>query len=251
MYTNWTIDKVACIMSTENSTISLKDKSKMLTLSDEELVMRCKAELPTNTRSYELLVQRHMNRVYSIVYRVVYNREEAEDITQDVFVKVYNGIKKFEQQASFSSWLYRIATNSALDALDKMKRQGNTVLPFSHQGQKQEGTEEVDPLSLHASPVGGPEEKSIQRELRECIHRVLKKLDREQARVLVLRDFEDMSYDEISTLLTASLSAVKMRIHRARLAFQDMFGQFCGSVYSAISVSPVNGAKGKDKAKKG
>lgn len=222
----------------------------MTTLSDEELVMRCKTELPTNTRSYELLVQRHMNKVYSIVYRVVYSKEEAEDIAQEVFVKVYNGIKKFEQQASFSSWLYRIATNSALDALDKMKRQRNTVQSFSNQKQKKE-EEEVDPLSLHASPAAGPEEKSIQRELRECIHRVLKKLDREQARVLVLRDFEDLSYDEISTLLASSLSAVKMRIHRARLAFQDMFGQFCGGVYSAISVSPANSAKGKAKAKKG
>ena len=222
----------------------------LATLSDEELVMRCKTELPTDTRSYELLVQRHMNRVYSIVYRMVYSKEEAEDITQDVFVKVYNGIKKFEQQASFSSWLYRIATNSALDALDKMKRQSSNVLPFSNRGQNDESAEEIDPLSLHVSPTAGPEEQSIQRELRECIHRVLKKLDREQARILVLRDFEDMSYDEISTLLTSSLSAVKMRIHRARLAFQDMFGQFCGSVYSAISVAPGNGAKGKAKAKR-
>jgi len=222
----------------------------LATLSDEELVMRCKTELPTDTRSYELLVQRHMNRVYSIVYRMVYSKEEAEDITQDVFVKVYNGINKFEQQASFSSWLYRIATNSALDALDKMKRQSSNVLPFSNRGQNDESAEEIDPLSLHVSPTAGPEEQSIQRELRECIHRVLKKLDREQARILVLRDFEDMSYDEISTLLTSSLSAVKMRIHRARLAFQDMFGQFCGSVYSAISVAPGNGAKGKAKAKR-
>ncbi|HVB25765.1 MAG TPA: sigma-70 family RNA polymerase sigma factor [Ktedonobacteraceae bacterium] len=223
----------------------------MATLTDEELVMRCKAELPTNTRSYEILVQRYMNRVYSIVYRVVYNREEAEDITQEVFVKVYNGIKKFEQQASFSSWLYRIATNSALDALDRMKRQRSNVLSFSNRGQKQEREEEVDPLAQQVSPESGPEEKSIQRELRECIHRVLKKLDREQARILVLRDFEDMSYDEITVLLTSSLSAVKMRIHRARLAFQDMFGQFCGSVYSAISVVPGNNAKGKARGKKG
>ncbi len=223
----------------------------MLTLSDEELVTRCKAELPGNTRSYEMLVQRHMNKVYSIAYRVVYNKEAAEDITQEAFIKVYNGIKKFEQQSSFSSWLYRIATNSALDALDKMKRENSNVLSFSSQGQKKNEEEGVDPLSLQASSAAGPEEKSMQRELRECIHRVLRKLDREQARVLVLRDFEDLSYDEISTLLASSLSAVKMRIHRARLAFQDMFEQFCGSVYSVISVASGNGAKGKAKAKKG
>lgn len=221
----------------------------MSMLSDEELVMRCKTELPANTRSYELLVQRHMNKVFSIVYRIVYDREEAEDITQEVFVKVYNSIKKFEQQASFSSWLYRIATNSALDALDKMKRQHKTVLPFSHKDRKSDEEDQVDALSLHASPAAGPEEQSIRRELRECIHGVLKKLDREQTQVLVLRDFEDLSYDEIATQLTTSLSAVKMRIHRARLAFQNLFGQLCGSVYEAISVSAGNGSK--ENTKKG
>ena len=230
--------------------ILLKD-SMMLMLSDEELVTRCKTELPGNTRSYEILVQRHMNKVYSVAYRVVYNKETAEDITQEVFIKVFNGIKKFEQQSSFSSWLYRIATNSALDALEKIKRQNSNVLTFGSQGKKKGEEEDVDPLSLHASPAAGPEEKSIQRELRECIQQVLRKLDREQARILVLRDFEDLNYEEIAALLTASLSAVKMRIHRARLAFQDMFGQFCGSVYSAISVSPGNGAKGKARTKKG
>ncbi len=219
----------------------------MSTLSDEELVIRCKAELPANTHSYELLVQRHMNNVFGIVYRIVFDREEAEDITQEVFVKVYNGIKKFEQQASFSSWLYRIATNSALDALDKMKRQHKTSLSFGHKGRNSDEEDQVDALSLHASPAAGPEEQSMQRELRECIHGVLKKLDREHVRVLVLRDFEDLSYDEIATILTMGLSAVKMRIHRARLAFQGLFGQLCGSVYEAISVSTGNGSKGNTK----
>jgi len=69
-----------------------------LTLTDEELARRCKQELPHNTRSYEELVRRYMNRVYSIVYRVVQNKEEAENISQEVFVKAYNGIKKFEHR---------------------------------------------------------------------------------------------------------------------------------------------------------
>ena len=61
------------------------------TITDEELVARCKRELPGNTRSYELLVHRHMNRVYSIVYRIVCNKEEAEDITQEVFLDLFSG----------------------------------------------------------------------------------------------------------------------------------------------------------------
>src|SRR5438067_2857762 len=159
---------------------------QILTLTGEELVTHCKQELPYNTRSYEELVRRYMNRVYSIAYRVVQNKEEAEDISQEVFVKVYNGIKKFEQQASFSSWLYRIATNSALDALDKSKRHRKNITPLHNQSNTR-NAEEIDPLNLQTSPAAGPEEKILQKELRECINRVLKKLDREQARLLVLR----------------------------------------------------------------
>jgi RNA polymerase sigma-70 factor (ECF subfamily) len=216
----------------------------MLGLSDEELVARAKRELPSDTRSYEVLVQRYMNRVYSIVYRVVCNKEEAEDVTQEVFVKVYNSLKKFEQQAAFSSWLYRIATNSALDALDKTKRRPQAATPVANQrnGSKEE---ETDLLSLQATTEAGPEDSAIQSELRECISRVLKKLDKDQARVLVMRDFDDLSYDEIAKVMGANLSAVKMRIHRARLAFQDVFGQFCGAVYLSVS-----GSKTKTKESK-
>src|SRR5579863_3474713 len=194
----------------------------MITLSDEELVARCKKELPSNTRSYEMLVERHMNRVYSLVYRVVGNKEEAEDITQEVFMKVHNNLNKFEQQASFTSWLYRIATNSALDALDKIKRRRTNA-------------------EITLAATVGPEESVLRTELRECINRVLKKLGREQAHVLLLRDFEDLSYDEIAMALTASLSAVKMRIHRARLAFREVFDQLCGAAHLSISRTNAKG----------
>jgi RNA polymerase sigma-70 factor (ECF subfamily) len=200
----------------------------MLNLSDEELVGRCKTELPHDTRSYELLVRRHMNRVYSLVYRMVCNKEEAEDLTQEVFLKVFNNLKKYEQQAAFSTWLYRIATNTALDALDKSKRRPQAAPPVKGRDRTEE---ETDLLSLQPSPEAGPEDTMIRAELRECISRVLKKLDKDQARMLVLRDFNDLSYDEISQALGAGLSAVKMRIHRSRLAFQEIFNQFCGKIY--------------------
>lgn len=216
------------------------------TLTDEELVARCKRELPQDTRSYEILVQRHMNRVYSVVYRVVCSKEEAEDIAQEVFVKVFHGLKKFEQQASFSSWLYRIATNSALDSLDKLKRQQkNTLLPNSY-SRHDESEDEVDPLHTHPTHDGGPEEHAIRNELRECISRVLRNLDRQQSRLLIMRDFEDLSYDEIASVLKVKLSAVKMRIHRARLSFQELFSQTCGSEYLSSGVSfQKNGSKQK------
>src|ERR1700680_356440 len=165
----------------------------MVSLTDEELVIRCKAELPGDTRSYEILVQRYMNRVYSVAYRVVGNKEEAEDITQEVFVKVYNGLKKFEQQASFSTWIYRIATNSALDTLDKIERRPKIHFRLFSSKNQQEA-EQNDRTDLQASKDEMPEEMALQSELRECINGVLRKLDREHARLLILRDFDDRSY---------------------------------------------------------
>ena len=194
--------------------------------SDEVLVTRCKIELPHNTQSYESLVQRHMQRVFHTVYRVVANQEDAEDI------KVYNQVKKFEQQSSFSTWLYRVATNSALDALDKkQRRMSKSAFVKEKQG------EASDQAELQPSSDPGPEERSVQKELRECINRVLKKLEREQAEVLVMHDIDELSYDEISHILGAGLSAVKMRIHRARLAFQQVFFQFCGKAQLTFSVT--------------
>ena len=220
--------------------------SSVVIPTDEELVARCKTELPHETHSYEVLVQRHMNRVYNIVYRVVNQKEEAEDITQEVFVKVYNSLRKFDQKSSFSTWLYRIATNSALDAFDKLKRHGHerstTSVRSGHDGE-----DEIDALSLHESPTPGPEAQAVQAELRECIQRVLRTLDLEHRRMLLLRDFEDLSYDEIANIVEARLSAVKMRIHRARLAFQNVFNQFCGALYFSM---PQNQGT-SDKAKKG
>lgn len=220
----------------------------MASLTDEELVARCKVELPENTRSYEILVQRYLSRVYSITYRVVSNKEEAEDITQEVFIKVYHGLKKFEQQASFSTWIYRIATNTALDSLDKMARRPKIHIRLfsSKNDQQMSGQNDHD---LAAASETEPEEAAQQSELRECIRNVLKKLDREQARLLLLRDFDDRSYEEIAKLLEAGLSAVKMRIHRARLAFQRLFGQICGSIYLSYSASN-SGSSEKVKTKK-
>jgi RNA polymerase sigma-70 factor, ECF subfamily len=129
----------------------------MLTFTDEELVVRCKKELPYNTYSYELLVQRYMNKVYNIVLHLIADREEAQDITQEVFVKVYNNVKKFEERAAFSTWLYRIAHNTALDAIEKNKRRPVAVKPKAMQPDQ---TEPDDLLARQPSPNGDPEEQA-------------------------------------------------------------------------------------------
>lgn len=206
------------------------------TLTDEELVERCQRELPGSVQSYDVLVQRHMHQVYRLAYRIVGNREEAEDITQEVFFKAYKNLHTFKHQATFSTWLFRIATNSAIDAFVKIKHHYQTIVsitPYSRVGKDDEN----EVLLPQLVPIAGPEESILQKELRNCLRQVLQTLDPEQVRLLVMRDFNGLSYNEIANVLGVSVSAVKMRIHRARLAFQEVFNQQCGSSDLACSVS--------------
>jgi RNA polymerase sigma-70 factor (ECF subfamily) len=220
------------------------------TLSDEELVARCQAELPGTTRSFEVLVQRYKNRVYRLVYHVVANKEEAEDISQDIFLKVYRSLPALDQPGSFARWLYRVAMNSALDALDKSQRRSRVIASLERPPASP-GKQETDPLERQAMSAPGPEEQVIQEELRECIKRVLRQLEKNQVRVLMMRDVEDLPYEDIAESLGVGLSATKMRIHRARLAFQKLFMESCGRFTGFTSVLAERKAAGKRQEQEG
>ncbi len=211
------------------------------TLSDKILVIRCQRELPDSTRSFEYLVRRYTQRVYALVYRIVANREEAEDITQEVFIKACYALPRLQQPALFSAWLYRTATNAALDALEKRKRR---PLGESLDQEQEEGQQAA--LAVASGP--GPEEQLARRELRDCINTVLGGLERDQARVLVMRDLEDLSYDDMARALDLSLGAIKMRLHRARLAFQRLFIKLCGQHLQGRARSTAIRGRGRRRA---
>lgn len=189
------------------------------TLADEELVGRCKKEFPFASQSFEALVQRHWKRIYSVVYKFVNNREDAEDITQDVFIKIYFNLLSFQQRSSFSSWSYRIAVTSTLDALDDIKKRHHTFTSLQFADPERE---QHDIAQLQLTMIG-PEEHIIQKELRETLNTIFRKLHGEKARILTMRDVEQLSYKEIASKLTMNPSTVKMRIHRARSSFQEMY----------------------------
>jgi RNA polymerase sigma-70 factor, ECF subfamily len=186
-------------------------------ISDDELVTRSKRELPDCTYSYDLIVQRYRHHVFKLVYYIVHNNEDAEDITQEVFVKVYRHLHDFKQQAKFSRWLDSIARHSALDALDYRQNRLTTLPLVAHNT----GTS-PHPLTLS---VETPEKHILQSELSERIRQVLQQLQRDQVRLLILRDIEGRSYQEIAEILSIGLSATKMRIHRARQSFQKLYSR--------------------------
>jgi len=190
-------------------------------LSPEELVRRCQQTLPDDTRAFELLVAHYKERVFAAAYRIMGNRQDAEDQAQEVFLKVFRNIKRLEEPTTVTSWIYRITTNTCLDALEKQKHRPAQA-PLTPQG------DERDAEPIYADErTPTPEQAALHRELRHCLETTLAQLDARDRTTLVLREIEGRSYQEIAESLALGLSAVKMRIHRARLAFQHLLDRIC------------------------
>jgi RNA polymerase sigma-70 factor (ECF subfamily) len=193
-------------------------------LSLETLVRRSQQTLPEDPRSFEQLVAAYRQQVYATAYRLMGNREDAEDQAQEVFLKVFHNIHDLEEPATFPAWLSRITVTTCLNALKQRQRRGAMTLP-----------EEFEDMSGNAAwdqarPLT-PEQVALARELKECIESALLDLDAGERAVLVLRELEECSYQEIADMLRIGLSAVKMRIRRARLAFQQLFLQLCPGLW--------------------
>jgi RNA polymerase sigma-70 factor, ECF subfamily len=193
-------------------------------VSPEELVQRCQQARPGDTRAFEQLVAMYKTQVFRTAYRLMRNPEDAEDLTQEVFLKVYRSIRTLDDPASLPAWIQRITVNLCLDILAKHKRRPSVPLTaLSTDG----GDADARPLGTAAAT---PEAAALRDEVRRCIEAVLVQLGAVERVVLLLRDLEDRSYQEIADILKTGLSATKMRIHRARLSFQQLFERLCADL---------------------
>lgn len=188
-------------------------------LSPEALARACQRSLPEDPRPFELLVKQYKELVFRTTYRLMGNQQDAEDQAQEVFVKIYRGVRDLEDPATLTSWIYRVTTNTCLDALRNRRRR-----PLG-QGPVDAETEEEADYPDARTPT--PEEAALRAELRRCLEETLRQMDPSSRLVLVLRDVEDRPYDEIAAILGIGLSAVKMRIHRIRLAFRQLLDRVC------------------------
>lgn len=196
-------------------------------LAVEELVVLCQMTLPEDTRAFEAIVGVCKRRVFNTAFRILRNRDDAEEQAQEVFLKAYRSIANLKEPATFESWLHRITVNTCLGVLDRQKRRPSIV-----------ATEDDGRDVLYDAPSRSDTAKSFEnQEALKCLDKALSKLDSIGRGAVILRDVEEFSYEEIADLLNVGLSAVKMRIHRARVAIQKLIEEVCPGIWRPGSAS--------------
>lgn len=159
--------------------------------------------------SFEKLVLENQKKVYNLALRMVGNEEDAFDMSQEAFIKAYNAIGFFRGDSRFSVWLYRLTTNVCLDFLRSEGRKSHNSLSYmSNENEEKELEIPDDRFS--------PETTAEKKELREAVNRGLKNLPKDYRVVLLLREIDGLSYDEIAETLSLEVGTVKSRIFRAR-----------------------------------
>lgn len=165
--------------------------------------------------SFDLLFRQYQRMVRSLVFQFLGEREEAADLTQEVFLRIYQNINQFSGSSTLKTWIYRIVVNSALNRKrwwNRRKRGSTVSLEEDSSGNPPE--KQLDPT--WRTPAPSPEQQASRVELAGLLIKAFARLPLDQRIAVVLRDMEGMSYEEMATLLSLSLGTVKSRIARGR-----------------------------------
>jgi len=174
------------------------------TISDAACVRRLQRG---DVDAFEILVRRHEKAIFNLVYRMLGDYDDAAEISQEVFLSAYRAIGQFRGDANFSTWLYRIALNHATTRRKSTNLRQKRLVPL-------DGSELIDEAQI------GPSESLEKKELRERVQRALNELEPEDATVILLRDLQDIPYEDVARMLEIPVGTVKSRLHRARQALK-------------------------------
>lgn len=173
---------------------------------DRELVRLAQA---SDKEAFEELVRRHQHRVFAVAGGILRRREDVEDIAQQVFVKAYFSLKRFDQRAAFSTWLYKITVNECWDLLRKKK-----VRPLLYESDLSE--EQVQQFAASERLESGAQEVSDKLEAQQRVEILLQGLDERDRMMLILKEVEGFAIEEIAAILNLNANTVKVRLFRAR-----------------------------------
>ncbi|MGB9862387.1 MAG: RNA polymerase sigma factor [Candidatus Saccharicenans sp.] len=172
----------------------------------KEIITKC---LKGDAGAWKMLVDLYAKKIYNLAYQFSGRPQEAEDLTQDIFLKLYNSLGKYDFEKDFSAWFLTLARNYLIDE-------------YRHHRQEKSLRDEVDELTLSAPAADSPENQYLAGEKSELIRQALLELSPELRTVLILRELEGFSYEEIAEKLGLPLGTVKSRVNRARLQIAEV-----------------------------
>ena len=186
---------------------------------DKVLVARFKAG---DEAAFEEMVSRYWDRIYAMVLKLLRNSQDAEEVTQDAFIRAHRGLEKFRGDSSFSTWLYQIATNLARNRYWYWwRRKRDKSISFD---QVVGGESNTTLGEIFRADVETPQDIAVTNEFQERVSTAMELLNTKHREVLVLRTVRNLSYDEIATELQISIGTVKSRIARARESLRAGMG---------------------------
>ena len=183
--------------------------------------------------SFRVLVERHGRKIFGLAYRMTGNEHDADEVVQETFLRSYKRLESFEARSSFSTWLYRIASNCALDLLAKRKTEKTHIV--ENDGREDDLKAEERTLD-YASPQPGPERMLLSSELRQRVADAMKRLTPVERTAFVLRHFEGHSISEIADVLKIKDEAVKNTVFRAVKKMRT-------ELEPLITAGPIQGAR--------
>jgi RNA polymerase sigma-70 factor (ECF subfamily) len=197
---------IASVAFTGNSTPGNDD--------DEELVQRCARG---DREAFNQLVIKYQKKVYSVAYRFVGDSEEANDLAQEIFTAAYQNLKSFRGDSKFSTWLFQIATNRGKNRFKYLKRRGF----FTNKGSSE--TDDEGDQSQRAFPdqSASPEDLLSGNQIRQAVLDAIDELEPDHREIVILRDIEGFSYEEIARMLNLPEGTTKSRLHRARMVVKE------------------------------
>lgn len=180
-------------------------------------------EPTTDADDFARIVEQNYQRVYSVIFRMIEDREEAEDLTQDTFVNAYRAFDSFRHESQVYTWLYRIAVNLTKNRLDRRRRRRNSEGPSLDEPVAMED----DELSRQVEDFRrAPDRSAENAELERILSEEVIRLRPEYKEVVILRDYEGLSYEQIARVVGCSVQAVKSRLFRARSVLRRALAEY-------------------------
>lgn len=195
----------------------------MTTLRERMLIRRLQQR---DERAFTEVVRLYQHKVYNLVYRMVGSREEAEDLAQEVFVTIFKHVDSFRGDAKLSTWIYRIATNHTRNRMKYLGRRSYRQTTELNEAAEHE-LSGIQPGTIRPH-IAGPEAVLAGLQLERAVQAGIAALEPDHREVLVLRDVENLSYEEIAAITGVAEGTVKSRLHRARLALKEHMAKHLG-----------------------